>query len=168
MATVNWAATAGSAKDSFVVEWSKDGRLFAAVDTITATVDTSATGIAYSYADTHVLMGPNYYRLLLIEQNDTSGYSDVKRIDYLPPVYGFHFGPNPATSVLYITLQGASSSPLRVNILDVQGRMLSSWMFPSQGSTLTSMLDISNLAPGSYLLEAITEDSRSTQVFLKQ
>ena len=142
--------------------------MFCAVDTVVAMVDTAGAGKAYSFADAHVLMGPNYYRLLLIKQNDTATFSEVRRIMYLPKVYGFHIGPNPATSVLYLTLQGASSSPLRVNIYDMQGGMLATKMFPSQGSTLSSWIDISNLAPGNYVLEAVTQDSKSTQLFVKQ
>lgn len=169
VANLSWSAMAGSAKDSFVVQWSKDGREFMALDTMAAQLDTTAGGKAYSFADTHVLMGLNYYRLCMMTQSDTPTFSEMQRVTYLPSVSGFHFGPNPATSMLYLTLQGASSSPLRVNIIDMSGRVIDTWVFQNQGSsTLTGSIDVGNLAKGSYMLEALTKESRSTQLFIKQ
>jgi hypothetical protein len=50
----------------------------------------------------------------------------------------------------------------------MQGNILASQMYPAQGSTLSTTIDIGMLAPGSYVLEAATQDSKSTQVFIKQ
>lgn len=63
---------------------------------------------------------------------------------------GFVLSPNPVTDVISIT--AAQPLPARFDVLDAEGRVVSSWS-PTRGSTSASFA-VHGMAPGAYLLRA--------------
>ncbi len=112
----------------------------------------------YTYLDKTPAAGTNLYRLL---SNDAFGSNSYSNVVTITPAIGnnaegvlFSVYPNPAASRIQITLNPQVTEPsavtLQVKIIAASGRIISS--FKSSGGTASS--DISNLKPGTYIIEA--------------
>ena len=81
----------------------------------------------------------------------------------------FSLYPNPATSSLMLKLEGSESfSDVRVNILNVQGQIVSETMLTSISSSEQVELNVQELAPGMYNLSIQSESFKAVKSFVKQ
>ena len=75
--------------------------------------------------------------------------------------------PNPAKETLNINVKFADATDVMYILTDVSGRVIK--MVNSQNvNEETKSLDISNLAPGVYMLSAKTDKGTSTERFIKK
>jgi len=136
---------------SFEVERSLDGSSFTKIGAVTAE---GANG-QYAYIDVQPLPSINYYRLKMINQNGGYSYSKIVSIRYdkNAPITIF---PNPAKDVVTVQLH-VPRGAVSLQIIDGGGRKVKTMTLQSSGSTLSTAIDISELAGGQYYIHAGSE-----------
>jgi hypothetical protein len=156
--TLNFTTTNELKLSSFDVERSADGSSFTTIGTVTGK---GASG-SYTYIDAQPLSSMNYYRLKMITQNGDYSYSKILSIRYDKNASVSIF-PNPAKDAVTVQLHmPAGAVPLQ--IIDGMGRIVKSMTLQSSGSTLSTLIDISDLARGQYYIHA----GRQMLGFIKQ
>jgi hypothetical protein len=67
-----------------------------------------------------------------------------------------------------VTINGAKNSKLQLEIFDLSGRTIRQLNKAVDGGVIQIPVDVSGLAPGSYLLRIINENNTKVQPFIKQ
>ena len=95
---LTWQTANEQSSKIFGIERSPDAKSWMSIGQVVASGESSSE-LSYRFTDTTPLSGVNYYRLKMIDQNNTYTYSSIRsvRIEGLPNVFIY---PNPATSKL--------------------------------------------------------------------
>lgn len=71
--------------------------------------------------------------------------------------------PNPVKSNLFIEMNNTSSAPVNVSIYDLQGRLVYINEYNNHNSLFNQMIDLSNIANGSYIIKIEHDNKRATK-----
>ncbi len=144
-AVLQWHTASENNLDKFILERSKDAKIFYSVSSVDAKGDNSF----YNYKD-ELCGGADYYRLQMIEANGETYYSNIVKIrntisENQPIVY-----PNPVSgNTLSIRHQHAGKNAL-MQILDMNGQIVCAKNIT--GEMTQTDIDISMLCKGNYVL----------------
>lgn len=146
---LHWATGSEKESDHFVVERSTDGVEYHGIGRV------SAMGFSVLRHDYHLIdpvpfPGLNYYRLRMVDTDDSFEYSDVQVVSMGSPTRMVLF-PNPTNSQLHITLEKMLEGPLVLDVFDATGRIVLQQGL-NVADTHQATLDVSVLAQGSYML----------------
>ena len=159
---LEWATASEVKSDRFEVERSPDGRSFERITTVASR--NNASGSTYSYTDQYPGEGLNYYRLKLVDLDDTNTYSPITTLTVACGAAGtVTLVPNPATS--NVRLLGLYASQT-LHVYGSDGRLV--YAGPATGSDQT--LEVGGWAAGLYLVHVRNADGRlvGTHKLLKQ
>lgn len=114
----------------------------------------------YHFKDRHPVKGYNYYRLKSVDADGAVSYSTIvlvnlkSDIDVISSLY-----PNPATGNITLKLQGAVEGNVLLQVLDQQGRLVTSRQFGVQHTgEFKTPLDLGRLPKGSYMLRIMVNE----------
>jgi uncharacterized repeat protein (TIGR01451 family) len=114
----------------------------------------------YLFIDKDPLKGYNYYRLKSVDMDGSASYSTIVLVnvkngaDIISSLY-----PNPATGHATLKLQGTVDGNVLVQVLDQQGRLVTTRQFGVQHTgEFKTPLDLGNLSKGSYVLRIVVND----------
>jgi uncharacterized repeat protein (TIGR01451 family) len=114
----------------------------------------------YLFVDKDPLKGYNYYRLKSVDMDGSASYSTIVLVnvkngaDIISSLY-----PNPATGNATLKLQGTVDGNVLVQVLDQQGRLVTTRQFGVQHTgEFKTPLDLGNLSKGSYVLRIVVND----------
>ncbi len=158
-AVLNWGTWQEADSAHFVIERSADSLRFSSLARLAGTSHTDSI-YSHRFTDNRMLPGADYYRILYLQGNGDSLYSQVLRLDYQPktdsvpnpPVGpGLVIGvyPNPTDGPIHII---TSSNMRRVHVLDASGRLMLDK--PAAGKSMT--FSVANLSRGIYIVEVWT------------
>lgn len=165
---LHWTTSVEENNRYFIVERSADGQSFSDLDTVAAAIG-AENGHSYAVVDTHPLAGANFYRLKQVDWDGDSAYFEVLKV--VAPgetAASFHISPNPTYGEIHLQLAGPMTGQLEIRLLDKQGRIMRNWSFRKQSGLWSQLLNLSTLAPGAYFIEAITNNFRQTERFIKR
>ncbi len=150
---------------SFEIQRSGDGQSFTAIGSlpVSAGVEKGGSEDDYSFIDPQPLPDVNYYRLKMIDQDNSYRYSQIDVIRYDEGNGGLVVFPNPAKNVVNVQLrlpQGASY----LRITDAAGRTVRSMVLEGSGSIMSTAIDVSSFSKGIYYVSA----GNATVSFVKQ
>ncbi|MDF2193707.1 CARDB domain-containing protein [Paraflavitalea sp. CAU 1676] len=153
-----WRSEAEVDTKHFVVEHSADGAHFTAVGTVTAM---NAAGV-HTYRFTHhdLSDGPHYYRLRMVDQDETFTHSMIRRVEISNQATMRVF-PNPAQG--RITISGLATNGI-VRIMTMDGKPVK--LLRTQGTTLVA--DVSGLAQGTYVVQYNNQGQQQQVILIKQ
>jgi len=158
--TLNWKATNEINFSHYGVEHSEDGRTFTQLGTVQAQNNTGGGVNTYSFL--HNTPGAkNYYRLKLVDKDGRFGYSNVININFAADAEVKVY-PNPFAT--FLTINAGSTGKNVVRVLDVNGKLVSRQSFTGS----TTVLDVSKLAAGSYMVQVNSNDKLQTFKVQKQ
>lgn len=143
----------------FVVERSRDGKLFEAVGSVDGQ-GTSTLGHSYTFNDTKAPSTAAYYRLRQEDTDGTFSYSAVVAVTGLTSAIELAVVPNPGTGafqVLGLSAQAGSPGVVR-NILGAQVQHISA----------DGTFDLSTYPAGVYLVQIQTSAGLQTKRVVKQ
>ena len=155
---LDWTTASETQSDRFELERSLDGRTFSKLAAVASR--NSLTGGHYTYLDQQPGEGLNYYRLRLVDLDNTSTYSTVAT---LPVACGsasaVTVAPNPATSSVRI---GGLLAGQMLHVYGSDGRLVY--------AGTDQLLDVSSWATGLYLVHVGNADGglAGTYKLLKQ
>jgi hypothetical protein len=152
---LTWETKMEQNASRFEIERSADGTGWATIGTVQAQGNTSMpTG--YSYTDSRMLPGTNYYRMKMIDLDGSSVYSEV-RILQVNAAGRLSFFPNPARDYVNITLGDISSTNVKVRLISQAGVVvLEKSVAGGAGTTVT--LPLQQLTSGWYVLQLTTAE----------
>lgn len=149
-----WTTASESNSKSFIIEKSKDGTHFDAIQEVftKAPGGYSTTSLKYATRDMNPYTGRNYYRLKQTDIDGRFSYSKVVAVSFSgwqsASVY-----PNPATNTIYI--KGLNTNTTHLEWYDIGGRVIAAGVVTVQNGT--AKVDI-NLANGVYILKYTTDN----------
>lgn len=156
-ALLQWSTSEAYGLSRFVIEKSDDSVHFTPLDSVAAAVNGAGVH-SYTYTDAHLDTGTNYYRLRLVQQNGSHGYSPIRIVQ--GPSGGVGIWPNPVHRAL---IHINSSSPARrVRLVDISGKVILSQELRGTLNTL----HIGEVAMGIYFLWVETESGTTVQKIL--
>ncbi|MBL0202700.1 MAG: hypothetical protein IPP81_21840 [Chitinophagaceae bacterium] len=167
---LNWKVTCVSTpRATMTLERSADSRNFSGINTITA--DAARCNQPFDYTDANPLTGMNYYRLKMVDADGKVTYSTT--VALLNAVKGFDIisiAPNPVvTDHFKLNVASAQSSKMDITIVDMHGRLVNRQTVSLIAGFNSLNMNVSNLASGTYIIQAGIADERSKQLrFVKQ
>ena len=156
---LDWTTVNERNTDRFELERSADGIRFKVIGEVAAS-GSSIPQKEYAFEDSHPLIGDNYYRLKMIDKNETFEYSP--QIAVRMAIQKFEINeiyPNPATTSVKVHFNSASSQNISVRLLSMVGQeVYRHTIQPLIGSNILE-LNTSELETGLYILEMKQGDS---------
>ena len=113
---------------------------------------------AYYYTDNHASKGINYYRLRIVENDNTLSYSKIQVVNISIQTGQVSIYPNPTEHLLTVELTSIDQEIAYLKLLDVLGRTIMTppcvQLYPGVN---TLLFDLSNLTSGTYIMQVITK-----------
>lgn len=162
---LQWASQA-TAPALFDIQRSPDGLVW--TDLGQENSSGSLAGALFSWPDADPLPGTSYYRIKTFVEGDVS-FSTVAAV--LRPVPDFAIANvymQQGSSMLVVDIQSAVSRTLSMNVVDVNGAVVSRQVVAAATPSSTIELSLSGLARGMYFLRVSTPEGKvATKRFLK-
>lgn len=154
-AALSWETKMEQNSSRFEIERSADGRGWSTIGMVQASGNASLP-TDYSYADSRMLTGTNYYRLKMVDLDGSAVYSEVKVLQGAV-IDHISFYPNPARDYVNVTLGGSSAGMVTVRLINQAGVVLQEKSVPgASGTTVTFPLQ--QAASGWYVLNVSSQD----------
>ncbi len=135
----------------FGIEHSIDGIHFDQIGRVDAAGNSSIQH-TYLFNDPNPVKGVNYYRLRIVDVDNSSKYSLVKNVKNTG-LLNFSIYPNPVKNNLNINIEAESIDKAGISISDVNGRNVYNSQVNLQPGTNTVPVDVSKFASGTYFLK---------------
>ncbi len=163
---LNWSTSQELNTRSFVIERSADGHNFSSIGEVDAAGNSNIIR-NYSFVDNTPAPGINYYRLRMVDIDNSSKYSAIRslRNEGLVDVAVY---PNPAKELLNIKIIADKADKAEVTITDISGKIIETKMVAlSQGTNLVPV-NINKFSAGAYVLKITLSDDVVIRKFNKQ
>lgn len=153
---VKWTTASELNNDHFVIERSSDAINFEPLTQVNGAGNSQST-LEYAWHDRDPLPGTSYYRLLQVDFDGRSSYSQVRPVTFVAPTDVIRPYPNPARDQLNIPLGAMDTGSTTVRIIDSKGALVhTEQRILGEGTTMLSIA-VSSLSPGSYAVQVIGE-----------
>ena len=171
---LNWSTATELNNTGFEVQYSfnrNDFRKLAFVNS-KATNGNSSSALNYQYADNKAPGGNVYYRLMQIDKDGQSSYSNVILIkgDKINALTLNMIYPNPAKNALNLVVSSPENNNIHIMITDLAGKKVYQQAFSVINGGNILDLDIAKLPAGTYFLKAACNNGCKTAVskFVKE
>lgn len=148
---LNWSTSEESNANKFELQRSEDAKTWVKIAAIEA-AGSSNQRIDYNFTDTSYLQGINYYRLKMVDLDETFAYSTIKSVTNAE--LDLVVMPNPAVDRIQIK----SGLILKEAVVtDLNGKIV----FKAQSKSLLDKLEIGRLPQGLYVLKVTTDKNQT-------
>ncbi|HRI35220.1 MAG TPA: T9SS type A sorting domain-containing protein, partial [Saprospiraceae bacterium] len=166
---LQWKTASEKNTLKFEVQKSLDATTWSAIGEKVA-AGNSTIEINYDFNDNNPVIGNNYYRLKIIDNDGTFNFSNVINIPISNAIINsfVQVYPNPTNGILNVEIQSTSAYDIKMTTFDVLGKkVLEKSMNIVKGlNTLT--IDYSILAKGTYVLQYFDSEGKThTTKFVK-
>ena len=148
---LDWNTQQESNSSHINIQRSADGENWENIGTVQAKGN-SATATEYNYTDEHPVSGNNFYRLQLVDLDNSFTYSDVKVVR-TSAIGTVSFFPNPARDYVNVSLGSAvnATETVTVRLISMSGQVMQEQQTAAAAGTVVSFR-VSNYASGIYIL----------------
>ncbi|MGB1216231.1 MAG: T9SS type A sorting domain-containing protein, partial [Saprospiraceae bacterium] len=156
---LNWETASEQNNSHFNIERSLDGINFEKIGTVNGSGNSSEV-LNYSFEDDKPV-SLAYYRLMQVDFDGEFEYSSTIKIKR--ELRGLAFGivsPNPTKGIASIELNTASAGSFRMEMMSVDGRIVSSQTLELTEGLNTHDVDLSSFANGVYMLSISSDEDR--------
>lgn len=162
---LNWRTSQELNSSKFIIERSTDaGRTFTEIGQVAA-AGNSNTVRSYSFTDANPIKGYNYYRLRVVDIDNSFKYSDVRNVRNVGAA-DFSF-VNPVQNQLKIKLDADKADKGFLYITDMSGKqMYSSNITVAEGSNNIN-IEAGRFAQGSYIITIQLDGEKLVKRFTK-
>ncbi len=169
-----WQTENEANNNGFELMRSADGNNFGKIGFIPSLAPngTSAKALNYQFVDDNALTGKSFYMLRQIDKDGRVNTSPLVVLD-IKGNAALNFAalyPNPAHNLLNISLVSAKRQNATFIIVDMYGRRVTQKMVSLPEGTNIYQVNISSLAPGTYMLNILSADGTlsTPQKFIKR
>jgi len=153
---LDWKTSAEINIASFELEESVDGRHWTTIDKQEAIGGQSVN--QYYYTDLFPSEGINYYRLKIIDKNQTFTYSTIERIDMGEHQSEWQIYPNPTSEYVYLKQTSPNESTFSISITDMVGHDVIS-LSSVKANSGNFQIDLTSVSNGIYIIETVNNDT---------
>jgi hypothetical protein len=155
---LSWQTNAEFNNHYFIIEKSIDGINYAAIGTVNGN-GTTTTPHDYSFIDTHPAAGNNYYRLLQVDYDNSTAYSNIIVVannasQTITAVY------LPQQNAILVTFDKMQKGRSWFNLFADNGQLISS---TSAENIITEKINTNTLSAGIYMLQIISGNNNYTR-----
>jgi lysophospholipase L1-like esterase len=161
-----WETASESNNSHFVIERSIDNRDFKAIGEVKGKGN-SNTKTRYSYSDRKPSPGKNYYRLMQVDLDGKSSFSQVIQVTQRSAPQTIILYPVPATSVIHLKIAADKKEIVTVSIIDRSGNIKGNYPRKVDKGENVLNFPVSSLPTGNYLMQIKTGSSISKRSFIK-
>lgn len=159
-ALLRWTTSNEANSSHFIVERSADGMHYTSIGTVPAR-NTNGSNY-YNLTDIQPIAGLNYYRLKMVDKDNTFQYSPIRKINFNNAGDDIMLYPNPViNSTLFVASSGNCTRAL---LYDATGKLIKTFALQGRSNTL----NLAGIAKGVYQLKVFTNDSVKTEKILVQ
>ncbi|HCY89709.1 MAG TPA: hypothetical protein DHV17_05565 [Chitinophagaceae bacterium] len=162
---LKWATSQELNSSRFLVERSSDGRNFTEIGVVNA-AGFSNDRRDYRFTDASPVKGINYYRLRMVDIDDTYKYSEVKNVRNLG-MSEISFAPNPVQDFIRLSIDAEKSEKATVRITDMSGKLVQTSALSVVNGSNQFTLNSSTLAKGTYILTVQLSEGSLVKKFTK-
>jgi hypothetical protein len=156
-----WTTDLEINSDHFTIQSSTNaGSSWNTIATVEA-AGNSASPVNYTFTDNKPVSGTSEYRLVLVDRDGKTAYSQVKAVR-IGAVSSVSVYPNPAADYVNVTLSGDASVTANIRLVNLAGQVLLERNVTNAGGT-TVALPVSAFPAGNYLI-VVTGSEGSKQV----
>lgn len=152
---LSWGTKNELNNNYFIIERSADGRTFTSIsDKINSkSADgTSSLPLNYSFTDFTPLKGINYYRLLQVDKDGNTKYSQVLTVTF-DGLNEIKLYPNPAKEVVNINGYLSANTDMQVKVTDGSGKTVLLRTYKNQNGVWNTQLSLNRLQSGMYYVQ---------------
>lgn len=154
---LNWSTSQELNTASFIIEKSTDGRNFSSIGTLAATGN-SNTQRNYGFTDFHPAPGINYYRLRIVDRDNSYKFSWVRSVRNEGTADVTLF-PNPASERLQVQIASDKTDKAVLSITDMSGKLLFTNTIYLAAGTNIAPVSMSRFQSGTYIMKVqLSED----------
>ncbi|HTB52388.1 MAG TPA: SdrD B-like domain-containing protein [Ferruginibacter sp.] len=157
--TLNWQTSAEFNNHYFIVEKSIDGINYTAIGTVNGS-GTTTFAHSYSFVDTQPASGNNYYRLIQVDDDNSTAYSKIIIITSTNVNQSITAVYLPQQNVILVTFSQLQKGNVWFNLFADNGQLISS---TSAENIITEKINTNTLATGVYMLQTISNNNNYTR-----
>jgi hypothetical protein len=147
---LTWVTTQETNASKFIVERSTDGRTFNEIGFVAA-AGNSSTAKNYRFVDATPNKGNNYYRLKLINNDNSFRFSEIKNVKHLS-FADMIVSPNPVAQNMRVLVDADKAEKATLFITDLAGRRVFNTSVNIIEGSNTLNIPVSTLNSGSYVV----------------
>ncbi|MFT4663525.1 MAG: hypothetical protein ACI8YQ_003180 [Polaribacter sp.] len=147
---LNWVTNTETRNDHFVMERSKDGEDFEAIEQSESWNNRAGT-FSYQVNDHEPFFGKNYYRLKVVHHDESFLFSEIMEVEMNTHWANFSIFPNPVNEVLVINLANYEGGEGELRVVDQLGQTVMTRPL-DKISKKPVLLDVGGLQSGFYFL----------------
>ncbi|MFS8083097.1 MAG: T9SS type A sorting domain-containing protein [Ginsengibacter sp.] len=149
---LKWKTVSALNSKVFDLQKSSDGQNFEIISSIPVRTGNSGAQV-YVATDIFPLSGANYYRLKIIDNDNSLSYSEIINIKSDPSkLYVSGIYPNPVKDVFQVKLNSLSRMQAQIDILEFSGKQIFSKLYSFDDGKNIINIDASTLKSGVFML----------------
>ena len=164
---LTWNTQEETNSSHITIQRSADGENWDDLGTVQAKGN-SSTETGYSFNDEHPLTGNNFYRLQLVDLDNSFKYSEIKVVR-TSTIGNISFFPNPARDYVNVSLGNAVSSAetVTVRLISMSGQVMQEQQATTAAGTVVTF-HVTSYPAGIYILSVVknhgTQESRQLMI----
>ncbi len=162
-----WSTSQESNSDYYSVEHSTDGNNFGAIGRVAAAGHSSII-THYSYTDANPSTGKHYYRLKIVDRDNSATYSAIRSVRNASGNLSFRAYPNPALEILYVDIPSDQAEKATLTITNLAGQIVLKDEISVTIGLNKVPVKVTNLSTGTYIIKVETGRQNFRQKFTKQ
>ncbi|HEY6901549.1 MAG TPA: T9SS type A sorting domain-containing protein [Puia sp.] len=167
VAELNWSMENQTNCKWFVIERAGENGSYDSINVVMGINNGNLT--QYTFTDSRMLKGSNYYRLRQVDMDGVVRYSKIVTLTNLEAAGKMEVYPNPAIATINYSVSSQNAQQVYVQVYNLSGIVLLSSQQQLSAGTNQQSLAISNLKSGNYILKVVsrTGASQYVQPFVK-
>lgn len=157
---LTWKTVSERDNDYFIITASEDGVNFDPIGVVDG-AGNSQEEINYEYIDSEARSEKTYFQLIQVDFDGKTHLSPIITSKNCNSK-DLRLYPNPANDIVYLNLGGTNASSIK--LLDAQGRLIQQ----VNDCNESTILDISAVHPGTYIVQVISNNRTKTVRFIKR
>ncbi|MCI4671722.1 MAG: PQQ-dependent sugar dehydrogenase [Bacteroidia bacterium] len=148
---LDWTTELEENASHFDIERAADGQNFGKIGQMEVN-GRSRQGNEYDWLDKRPFLGPNYYRLKMIDTDGSFTYSEIRMVEMTNTFISIYPNPVSRAKAAWLELSMEEALPVNVRIFDLGGRMVSEETINSNSKQFKTRLNTSQLEAGTYMI----------------
>ena len=162
-----WSTSQESNSDYYSIGHSTDGNNFEPIGQVAAAGNSSNVS-TYSYTDANPAAGINYYRLKMVDLDNSVKYSAVKSVRNAAVNLAFRAYPNPAQEVLYLEIPSDKIDKAYLSVTNISGQIVLKSEINVNSGINTVPVKINTLSAGTYIIKVQLDNQNFIKKINKQ
>lgn len=148
---LNWKITGNVNLQKFIIERKDEFSAFSAIGIVMVPQDGTQNQL-FNFWDTMPLPGKNYYRLKLINQNNTFTYSNTILLSRKISIEGINIFPNPVNDKLTVAFTGVNNHNYKIRLMNLLNQVVKQYDVYGATGTKLDIIRTGEMQNGVYVL----------------